>query len=353
MSIVYEHLRSLAGWLGVNLQGPTMSLLIGADLGGTKLSAVVCGPDGRVVHRAWQPHAAGDYPSVLGTINDVVAGCLEFAASMGQQVVGVGLSIAGWMSRDRTELLWGANIGSRGATVKADLESMLGLPVAIENDGNATALAEHRRGGGQQVRALALLTLGTGMGGGMVLDGQLVIGGSGLAGELGHVPVLDSNIVCICGGVSCVELFTSGRGLVQQYNLAAAAVSPAVVPLVRSADIVAAATAGEPVAVAVLHRAAMALARIVQMLIPTVDPDLVLIGGTVGHAAGPLLLATLTAEVQRQRPLRAVKPAVRIALADLGPEAAALGAVEIIRDQLNHPIHPARPDVLELEENPR
>jgi len=328
-----------------------MSLLIGADLGGTKLSAVVCGPDGQVIHRAWQPHAAGDYRSVLATINAVVAGCVEFAASVGQQVEGLGLSIAGWMSRDRTELVWGANIGSRGAALKADLESMLGLPVAIENDGNATALAEQRRGAGQQVRSLALLTLGTGMGGGVVLDGQLLVGSSGLAGELGHVPVLDSDIVCICGGVSCVELFTSGQGLVQQYNLAAAAASPPVARLARSADIVAAATIGEPVAVAVLHRAAMALARIVQILIPTVDPELVLIGGTVGHAAGPLLLATLAAEVERQRPLRAFKPAVRVALAGLGPEAGALGAVEIIRDQLNHSTHSARPNVLELKEN--
>ncbi len=321
-----------------------MSLLIGADLGGTKLSAVVCNEYGEVVHRAWHPHVAGDYTSVLSTIKEVVAGCVAYADSTDQQVDGLGLAIAGWMSRDRTELLWGANIGSRGAQLKCDLESMLGLPVAIENDGNATALAEQRRGAGRTARSLVLLTMGTGMGGGVVLDGQLLVGGTGLAGELGHLPVVDSPIVCICGGIGCAELFTSGRGLVQQYNLAAAATTQRIPPVTSSAEIVAAATAGETVALAVVHRAAIAVTRTVQILIPTVDPDLVLIGGTVGHATGPLMLPIITAELERKRPLRAFTPPVRVALADLGPEAGASGAAEIIRDHIGFP-EPTRSDV--------
>lgn len=328
-----------------------MSVLIGADLGGTKLSAVVCNRDGEVVHRAWQPHAAGDYGSVLAAIKAVVAGCVDFATSTGRRVDGLGLAIAGWMSRDRTELIWGANIGSRGTRLRSDLESMLGMQVAIENDGNATALAEQRRGAGQGSRSLALLTMGTGMGGGVVLDGQLLVGGTGLAGELGHIQVLDSPIVCICGGVGCAELFTSGQGLVQQYKLTAAAGPPPLSPVTSSAQIVAAATAGDAVALAVVHRAAIAVARTVQILIPTIDPDLVLLGGTVGHATGPLMLPVITAELERQRPLRAFTPAVRVALADLGPEAGALGAAEIIRDQLAFPEYPTRSNILDCREN--
>lgn len=328
-----------------------MGLLIGADLGGTKLSAVVCDNRGQVVHRAWQPHRVGDYPAALDTIETVVGQCVEFAAGRHDRIDGIGLAVAGWMSRDRAELIWGANIGSRGARLRDDLQARLGIPVAIENDGNATALAEYRLGAGRHSRSLALFTLGTGVGGGIVVDGELLLGGSGLAGELGHIPVFDESITCVCGGVGCVELYTSGPGLVRQYELESARTGGRTAVLTRSADVVAAAAGGEPTARAVIHRAGMALARSVQILIPITDPDLVLVGGTVGHAIGPLLLPIVAAELERRRPLRALGPTVRVAVAGLGPEAGALGAAEIVRDLLGKSANHPEPDSLVPKEN--
>lgn len=312
-----------------------MTYVIGADLGGTKLSAVLRSTAGEVIHRVWENHQTGDYPGILQIVMDVVDQCRTIADSQGVRVAALGLSVAGWFSRDRSELIWGANIAARGARIREDLENILGLPVVIENDGNATALAEQRVGAGRGARVLALFTLGTGSGGGVIVDGHPLTGGSGVGGELGHISIDPSGPHCVCGGVGCVELYTSGRGLVRRYGQLRAAGSSSAPALDRAAGIVAAALDGQPLAAAIVHAAGMALARAIQIIVPVLDPDLILVGGTVGHSAGPLLLPVIRAELARQHPLQAVSPTVPVELAELGPEAGALGAAELAADLLS------------------
>lgn len=316
-----------------------MSLHIGADLGGTKLSAVVRDELGHVVHTKWMAHEVGDYTSVLSAIRVVVDDCLAYADIRAQRIDGLGLAVAGWLSRDRSVLMWGANIATRDVQLRADLQRLLGLPVVIDNDGNTTALAEQRLGAGRGARMLVLLTMGTGMGGGIVMDGRVLLGGNGIGGELGHISVAHPGETCICGGVGCAELYTSGQGLVHRYQIAVAArrghrggVAPT---LTSSAQIVSAATAGEPLGLSVIHDAGRALAQVVRTVGPVLDPDLILIGGTVGLAAGEMLIPVITAELLRQRPCSAVAPPPHIALAQLGPEAGAIGAALLAKEALD------------------
>ena len=144
----------------------------------------------------------------------------------------------------------------------------------IENDGNASALAEARTF--EESRCVVVLTLGTGVGGGVVVDGQLLLGASGLAAELGHLSVGKGGPPCVCGGRGCLELFASGPAIARAGHAA------------TSAEVVAAADAGDATAQRVLRAAGAAIGRAIVLLIPVVDPDLVLITGRLADAAGAL-----------------------------------------------------------------
>jgi glucokinase len=290
-------------------------MVVGADIGGTKLCTVLAGDDHRVVHRSWAEHGVGATGELVDYLVNAVEDCREVAGGRGGEVVAVGVSVAGWLSPDRERLIIGANLGARDRDLGGELRHRLGLPVVIENDGNASALAESRAF--EESRCVVVLTLGTGVGGGVVVDGQLLLGASGLAAELGHLSVGKGGPPCVCGGRGCLELFASGPAIARAGHAA------------TSAEVVAAADAGDATAQRVLRAAGAAIGRAVVLLIPVVDPDLVLITGRLADAAGRYLVPAARATVNRARPLRQVVAPPRIDLGRVGPEAAAIGAAEL------------------------
>ncbi|MCU1488896.1 MAG: hypothetical protein JWM85_301, partial [Acidimicrobiaceae bacterium] len=241
--------------------GALAPMAIGADLGGTKLAAVLLDATGAVVHRIWLEGYAESYDAVVAGLEGAVGECRAVAAVHGAEVEALGLSVAGWLSRDRERLVWGANLGARDQDIGVDLRRRLRIPVVIENDGNATALAEFRAAGAS-ARCFVLITLGTGVGGGVIVDGRPLVGANGLAAELGHLPVSEPGERCVCGGRGCLELVASGPGI------ARAGGAP------TSFEIVDAARGGDPRALAVLSAAGQAIGRAVARLLPVVDPDL-------------------------------------------------------------------------------
>jgi len=290
-------------------------MVVGADIGGTKLCAVLTSASGDVAHRTWTEHAVGAPGDLVDRLVTAVDGCREVASGVGGEVVAVGVAVAAWLTRDRQELTLGANLGARDRELGAELRRRLGLPVAIENDGNATALAESRCA--QESHCLVVFTLGTGVGGGVVIDEQPLLGAGGLAGELGHLCVAEDGPPCVCGGRGCLELFASGPAIARAGQAT------------TSSEVVAAAEAGDAAALQVLRAAGAAIGRAVALLVPVVDPDLVLLSGRLADAAAAYLLPAARATLDGERPLRHVTAPPRIELGRVGPEAGAIGAAEL------------------------
>jgi len=294
--------------------------LIGLDLGGTSVRAVVTGPGG-VLHRAAVRHTARGYPAVLALLEQMVAQGQQAVAP--RPVRAVGLAVAGWLSADREHLIAAANLGVTGMPLRRELEQRLGVPVAVENDGNTAALAEARAGAGRSSRMLVMLTLGTGVGGGIVASGALLTGAAGLAGELGHLPSADDGPVCVCGGRGCLEVYASGPAVVRHVVEAGYAGPGGVL---TAEDVVAAARAGEPEAVDALAVAGEAVGRAVARLVPVLNPDLVLLGGGLATGATDLVLIPARRALADSTPLSTVAAAPPVRLATGGADAGALGA---------------------------
>ena len=317
--------------------GPARRVRLGLDLGGSTVRAVVNGPDG-VLHRASVRHTARGYPAVLALLEQVVAQSREAVGP--SPVQAVGLAVAGWLSADREQLIAAANLGVAGVPLRQDLEQRTGLPVTVDNDGNAAALAEARAGAGQQARMLVMLTLGTGVGGGIVASGTLLTGGAGLAGELGHLPSVKNGPACACGGRGCLEVYASGPAVARQ-AARAGLTGPGGPdgPALTAEDVVAAARAGAPEAVGALAAAGEAVGQAVARLVPVLNPDLVLLGGGLTAGAPDLILIPARQALAEATPLSNVVAAPPVGLATAGADAGALGASYL--PDMNAPRTPA------------
>lgn len=164
----------------------------GVDLGGSKIAGVLLDDSGAVRGEVWQEHQIAGPDEAVDLIAEVVGelSARELAITgPARALTAVGLSVAGWLSRDRLEVRTAANLGLAAAPLAGLAEARLNCPVLVENDGNAAAFAEYVRGAGRSAEVLMLITLGTGVGGGIVVSGVLTGGSHGLAGELGHLPV--------------------------------------------------------------------------------------------------------------------------------------------------------------------
>lgn len=313
---------------------------VGVDLGGTKIAAVVCDAQSTVVHRLWRTHDVDGYDACLDLVEQAVRDC-ESAAGEEWTVTGVGLSLAAWIGPERQRVLRAANLGFADRPLAADLAQRLGKPVTLENDGDMALWAEVVRGAARGTRNVALLALGTGVGGGVLVDGRLLGGAGGLAGELGHVPVSDTGPECVCGGRGCLELYASGPAL-------AAAARRDLVPLggtgaggsgaPTAADVVAAATRGDRAARTVLERAGHAVGVAVARLVPVLDPGLVLLAGSLAYAGCEVLLPAAREALAEHLILPGLRQPPPVELATCGPEAGAVGAAARARTAAHRPL---------------
>lgn len=311
-----------------------MSHGIGLDVGGTKIAGGVVSRDGTVVDLRQVPT-----PDTAEGLEEAI---VELASDLAaeHEVSTVGVGVAGHVARDRAHVLYAANLPWPAAVpLRETLQSRLRLPVVVENDGNAATWAEHRFGAGMDVKHLLLLTVGTGVGGGVVLDGRLHRGAFGVAGEVGHLRLVPDGLPCGCGARGCLELYASGSALVRQTQQAAAldrAGSAALVASAGSLDritgpvITELARAGDEFAIARLAEVGRHLGEGLASLTAILDPAVVLVGGGVS-AAGELLLAPLRAAFCEHQPGRGLLPEPQIRPAKLGPVAGVVGAADLAR----------------------
>lgn len=253
--------------------------LLGVDVGGTSMSAGLVTRDGRVLVSRSQPtHGprGGDaLERLLALVDDVMA----VARERGERIAGVGAGLPGVV--DAANGMVGSEAHHvpelAGVPVARLLAERASAPAFIDNDVNALALAEWLWGSGRGARSLVLLAIGTGVGGGIILDGRLYRGAGGFGGELGHVPVKLDGRPCICGARGCLKAYVAGGDL-------AAAASQRFGRSVDAATLFDLAATGDATAKAVLDEALEALAAGLTIIVNGLNPERLLLGGTIGHA---------------------------------------------------------------------
>lgn len=186
-----------------------MSLSIGVDVGGTKIAAGVVDEDGNVITRVQKDSPANDRDAILATIIEVALD-LKLAHP---EATTVGIGAAGFVSSDRNTMASGTNLDWTGVKIGDVVSEGVGLPVVVENDANAAGWAEARFGAGAGKANVLVVTLGTGVGGAVVIDGHLVRGAAGFAAEIGHISIVPDGRPCGCGLRGCLERYASGTAL--------------------------------------------------------------------------------------------------------------------------------------------
>ncbi len=314
-----------------------MTATIGVDIGGTKIAFGVVDDAGRVVARARRVTPATDAEQITKAVAECVATLTEQ-----HDVEAVGVAAAGYVDADRATVLFAPNLSWRGTTLRRDLEAVmpLRLPVVVENDANAAAWGEFRFGAGRDVEDMLMLTLGTGLGGGVVVGGQLVRGAHGVAAELGHVRAVPGGHRCGCGNRGCWEQYVSGSALVREARELAGSGSPLAADLLARAGgsvagitgpvVTAAAEAGDRTALDLLRELGQQLGLCVASFVAMLDPGVVVIGGGVSEA-GELLLAPARTAFLDELTGRGFRPASELVLAQLGNDAGLVGVADLAR----------------------
>ena len=255
-----------------------MSIRLGIDLGGTKIEIAALDEAGSIVERIRVATPDGDYEATLRVVCDLVRGVEK---SLGQEGT-VGIATPGSIS-PRSGLLRNSNsVCLNGRPFKQDLEAMLGRKVRIENDANCFALSEAADGAGEGASVIFGVILGTGVGGGLVIGGNVLRGANAVAGEWGHNPLPWARPdelpgrACFCGHSGCIETFLSGPGLAADYLQAGGAA-------LAGEEIVARAMGGDTASLATLARYEDRLARSLASVINVVDPDVIVLGGGLSN----------------------------------------------------------------------
>jgi glucokinase len=312
-----------------------MGLTVGVDVGGTKIAAGVVDEDGTILATVRRESPATDSEAIETTIADLV---LELRRD--HDIEGVGVGAAGFVDVRRSTVLFAPNLAWRDEPLKSELERRTELPVVIENDANAAAWGEFQFGAGHDVEDLLLVTVGTGVGGGIVLDGSLHRGAFGVAAEIGHLRVVPGGRLCGCGNLGCWEQYASGSALVRDARERLAAGGEDVKPLLERAHgdveavsgplVTEAAQDGDPVAVELLATVGRWLGEGIASLTAVLDPAVVVIGGGVSEA-GPLLLDPVREHFLANLTGRGHRPELEIRPAQLGNKAGLIGAADLAR----------------------
>lgn len=311
--------------------------VVGVDVGGTKIAAGVIDLDGAIIDSTRRDTPALDPVAILDVIVDAVE-----ELTVDHDVAAVGVGAAGFVSADRSTVLFAPNIAWRDEGLGSALQSRIGLPAVVENDANSAAWAESRFGAGRGHDDLAVLTVGTGIGGGVVLGGRLLRGGFGAASEVGHIIMVPNGRLCGCGLQGCLEQYGSGRALVAKGREVARHSPTAARELLLAAggdpeaitgnSITSAALHGDEFALSCIDEIAYWLGRGLAQLAAVLDPSLFVIGGGVS-ASGEILRSRVEEVFRTHLTGRGHRPVAEIRIAELGGEAGMVGAADLARTE--------------------
>ena len=310
-----------------------MRPVVAVDLGGTNIRAAFY-PNSEppaTSSASRRTHAADGAQAVLDHINEAIEALKIPAEVLPSLAIAIGAP--GPLDQERGVVLHAPNLpGWEDVRLGEILRERWGCQVFVENDANLAVLGEWRFGGGRGAHHIIMLTLGTGIGGGIMVDDRLVRGALGLVGELGHIPIQLDGPRCSCGQLGHLEAFASGPAIARQVRDQGGLAHPASTGEATAEEVAAAARAGDPVALSVLQTAAHALGTALAGLVHTFNPERIILGGGVARAGGPFL-----EDVKRSTFAALMDPVFGEGLdllpSALGDEAALLGGLALVQNE--------------------
>jgi glucokinase len=296
--------------------------VIGVDVGGTKTLFALVAPDGTIEARVERPTITSSQDALLEELD----GGVEELRSAHPEVAAIGFGIPSRIDQRLGRAIASVNIPLADLDLRERMGERHGLPVAIDNDGNAAAIAEWKIGAARGLSYVVMLTLGTGVGGGLILDGRPYRGATGSGAELGHMVIQVDGPECACGGRGHLEAVASGRaaGRVAQELYGKGATGE---ELVRRAE------EGEPEAVAAMTRIGRGLGAAIATFVNIFEPEIIVIGGGFGMSND--LLREPALEVILRDGLPPGRDALKIVEAELGRDAGVIGAAMIAFEALD------------------
>jgi glucokinase len=309
---------------------------IGVDLGGTKMAVGVVDSDQKVQYQGKEPSTGLSENRI---VEELAEELLEAKAAR-PNVLAAGLGIPATIDRERGLAIHAVNLTITDVPIRDLIQERLGLPVFVDNDANVAALAEHLYGAARGAQNVVMLTIGTGIGGGLILNGEVYRGSSGAAAELGHIVIVEDGLPCQgnCPNHGCVETYASGTALAREGKAAAerepeSALGKALAEgPISGRTVTELALAGDTLATEVVSQAGRHLGAALCSLANIFDPDVFVIGGGVS-AVGDLLLDPAREELRtRALPPMNERP---VKLAELGPDAGMVGAAAMARIELD------------------
>lgn len=312
-----------------------MGLTVGVDIGGTKIAAGVVDEQGRILARLRAATPGRDAELVEDKVSQMV-----LALGKDHDITAVGIGAAGFVDEKRSRVNFAPNLGWKDEPLRMAVESVVGLPVVVENDANAAAWGEYRFGAGKDRDYLVTITVGTGIGAGIILEGALYRGRWGAAAEFGHLNVEPGGRPCGCGNRGCWEQYASGNALVREARYLASERRAEAETLLDMGDgtpegvqgvhVTQAAREGDPVALAAFDFVSRWLGQGMADVAAILDPECFLIGGGVSEA-GELLLASTVRAFTESVSGKETRQLPKVVIASLGNAAGLVGAADLAR----------------------
>jgi len=312
------------------------ALTIGIDIGGTKVLGGVVDSTGKIIDSARRPTPSSGGKELVATIIDLVK---EFQGK--HEIAGIGISVAALISKDQGTIVGAPNIANLSQlNFVSEIKKVFNLPVIAENDANAAMWAEYKFGNAQGLNPVMFFIIGTGMGGGLVIDGKLFRGANGIGAEFGHMIVQPNGVQCGCGAYGCIEQYASGSALMR-YAKEAIASSPAKgqelldlcgveLSNLTGSALTEAAKKGNQMALDAFHKQADWLGSACASYTLLLDPQAIVVGGGVVEA-GELFLTPVRSAMEKYMPFAGTHLLPKIIAARFGNDAGLIGAADLVR----------------------
>ena len=319
-----------------------MAYYIGVDIGGTNTACGIVDDECKIIARSkvkTNPKGDGvpDYADALGEIKRAVREACGAAGIAPSDAHSIGIGCPGICNSELGVVEYASNLGFRNAPIKADMEKEFGISVYLDNDANAAAFGEFAAGGAKGSNSAVVITLGTGVGSGIIIDGKIYRGANFAGGEIGHTVIVLDGLPCSCGRRGCFEAYSSATGLVRMTTQASELNPDSIMTrMIREEGKVSARTAynamkqGDPVGKAVTEQYIKYLACGIANVINTFQPDILCIGGGVCNEGDPLMIP-LRAAVAEQVYSKNSQKNTRIEVCRLANEAGIIGAAMLYK----------------------
>jgi len=306
---------------------------IGLDVGGTRIAAGLVERKGRIVRETKRltPKASGPFgivDALVGMVDEITAGI------HGTEIAGVGVGLPAQIDFVRQSVEYCTNLPLAGVDVRGLLMSRLKYPVTVDNDGHTAALGESRFGAAKGIKDFVMITLGTGVGGGLFVGGKLSRGSRGFGGEVGHIVIDVDGPLCPCGGAGHLESFAARPAVVRAAREAAASYHGSSISRLVGGDldlltaeiVIEAANAGDEAAVEVMGRVGDVLGEAMVGLVNLLNPQAIVVGGGIGESC-PLVTQRASARITAEA--LAGRRDVKVLVAELGNDAGVAGAAAL------------------------